>query len=242
MSLSCVILTKNSDRDLEELLPTLEFCQEIVVVDDFSSDQTEARAKQYSAKFIQTKVGQDFAKARNLGLKAATKDWVLFVDSDERISPALANEISQAIQASEHAGYRLPRQDKFFGKVLSHGENASNRFLRLARRQAGKWTRPVHEVWQVSGQIGELVNPLIHDLGSDLDRFIDKINHYSHIEAKLRQSEGQSWSMWQTLVYPSGKFLHNYFVRLGFLDGFPGLIMASMMSLHSISVRIKLYE
>lgn len=242
MNLSLIVLSRNSQADLQELLPSLNFGTEVLVIDDYSTDHSVEIARKYQAKVISTKVGQDFARARNLGLSQVKSEWVLYIDSDERVTQAFIAEVKQAIRQDQYVGFYLKRNDYFIDRVLQYGENAHNKFIRLARKDRGKWHRSVHEVWQISGSVGELKQPLIHKLNSELGIFLSKINHYSSLEAKLRLRQGVWWSWWQTLVYPVGKFVHNYVVRRGFLDGFPGLIMAFFMSLHSLCVRIKLYE
>lgn len=184
----------------------------------------------------------NFAVARNKALENVTTDWVLFIDSDEQLTPQLKDEIESAITSSNSPfrAYRLPRADVFLGRTLRHGENSHNRFVRLARRDWGRWERPVHEVWRGEGRIGDLQSPLIHSLGSVGD-MITKINRYSSLESQFRHSEGRRSSLLHIALYPPAKFAQNYFFRLGFLDGVPGMIMAVLMSFHSFLTWSKLY-
>ena len=137
----------------------------------------------------------------------------------------------------------LKRQDKFLGKQLEHGETAAVRLLRLARKDAGDWQGKVHEAWEIKGKIGILSKPLLHERHLSLSEFIGRLNKYAKLRAKeLYQGEIRE-SYGRLLVNPVGKFYHNYFWRLGFLDGWPGLVMAWLMSWHSLLVRLwlKLY-
>jgi len=194
---------------------------------------------------------KDFAAARNNALLHVQTDWVLFLDADETLSPALVKEIKATLaRPGAFRAYRLKRQDTFLGRVLTHGENGTNRFVRLARRDWGQWQRPVHEVWlarrspgeggQGNSLVGELSSPLLHTL-PDLTTFIARLNTYSTLEAEYRRSLGKHASLFHLVCYPVGKFIVNYFFRLGFLDGTPGLIMAVLMSFHSYLTWSKLY-
>ena len=183
----------------------------------------------------------DFAQARNDELAKVTSDWVLFVDADEVVTPALEKEIAAAIKSDHFDAYFIPRLDTFLGKDLRHGETGGAKFIRLARRDFGKWERPVHEVWVGKGKVGSLTNPLLHTPHPTIAIFLDKINRYSTIEAEYRFKEGKHSSLFRIALYPIGKFKYNYIWRLGFLDGVPGTIMAIMMSFHSYLTWTKLY-
>ena len=127
------------------------------------------------------------------------------------------------------------------GKWLKHGETASVKFLRLAKKDAGKWERPIHEVWNVKGKVGELRNFIIHDREMTIGQFLERINSYSSLRARELYQKKVKTNALLIMVYPIGKFMQNYFLRLGFLDGKPGFVMAAMMSIHSFLVRAKLY-
>jgi glycosyltransferase involved in cell wall biosynthesis len=179
----------------------------------------------------------DFAKARNQLMSQAKTDWILFVDTDESLTPALKKEIKLAIQNQSY-NYQLKRQDWFLGKKLNFGETSAVRLTRLIQKGTGQWQGRIHEVFKSNLPTKTLKQPLIHQRHLTLNQFIDRLNHYSSIRA----SELTKFSLFQLLFYPPAKFVHNYFFRLGFLDGLPGLAMAFMMSLHSLMVRLKLYE
>lgn len=185
----------------------------------------------------------DFAAARNRELAKAKTDWVLFVDQDEKITPALKQEIQQAISRMPYAfdAYSIPRLDTFMGRKLRHGETGGARFVRLARRDYGRWVRPVHEVWQGSGKIGRLQYPILHLSHPSISTFLNKIDRYSTIDAEYRYCEGIKSSLWKIWLYPLAKFKYNYIFRLGFLDAVPGLILAIMMSFHSYLTWTKLF-
>jgi hypothetical protein len=134
-----------------------------------------------------------------------------------------------------------------FGRELKHGEYSTSgafgnaRIMRLAKKTAGRWVRPVHEVWKVKGKTGILKNPLNHYPHPTLMKFISNINYFSTIHARALKDEGKSSSLVKVIVWPPGKFVYNYFFRLGFLDGMQGFIAALMMSFHSFLSWSKLY-
>lgn len=186
----------------------------------------------------------DFAGARNSELKKAKTEWVLFVDTDEKVTPELKQEILSVIHdpsSSLYSAYRIRRLDTFLGRELRHGETGHAYFVRLSRRDWGVWQRPVHEVWMGSGNIGTLQNPLLHHPHATLSDFLAKINKYSSIEAEYRYKSGLKSSLFKIWFYPLAKFVWNYLFRLGFLDGVPGAIMAIMMSFHSYLTWTKLF-
>lgn len=198
----------------------------------------------------------DFSAARNGELaKAKTParsasstadaggDWVLFLDVDETLSPELETEIASILNLgrSIYSAYSIPRLDTFLGRELRHGEPGHTRLVRLARKDFGHWVRPVHEVWQGHGRVGQLKNPLLHRSHPTISAFLDKINRYSTLEAEYRHSLGIRSSLFKIALYPIAKFKWNYLFKLGFLDGVPGTIMAIMMSFHSYLTWTKLY-
>lgn len=183
----------------------------------------------------------DYSGARNKGLKKAKGNWVFFLDDDEKISTKLKKEIKEAIKSNKYKGYYVKRHDNFLGRELRHGENGAVNLLRLAKRDAGKFHRPVHEVWYIDGRVGRLKNPLQHFPHKSISSFLSKINKYSTIEARYRHERGTKSSLYKAIVYPPAKFILNWVFRLGFLDGVPGTIMAIMMSFHSFQTWTKLY-
>lgn len=172
----------------------------------------------------------DFANERNLLLEKARSDWVLFLDSDEKISSELQKELDTNNFKCD--GYFIKRLDYFMGKWLKFGETGNIKLLRLGKKGAGKWVRKVHEYWAIKNT-GTLFGTILHFPLLT----IRKINYYSSLDA----GEFGKFTYWQ-LVKPIAKFIQNYFLRLGFLDGLPGFVHAYMMSLQSLVVRVKQYE
>ena len=229
--ISAVILTKNEERNIQRCLKNLQWCDEIIIVDDYSTDKTLNKIK--GCKVFKRRLNGNFAEQRNFGLSKAKGDWVLFVDADEVVTKELQKEIVTRIKYSKRAGFYLRRKDVFLGKELNYGETGNTKILRLARRNSGKWKRKVHEFWEIEGETCDLPSPIIHYHDMKLTDFLSKINYYSEIHAKENVKAGKKSNLWRIIFYPLGKFSVNYFLKLGFLDGTPGFIMAAMMSFHS---------
>jgi len=242
--ISAIVLTRNEEKNIEACLDLLKWCEEIIIVDDYSTYKTINLLKSSRVKVFRRRLNRDFAAQRNFGLKQARGKWVFFVDADERISPALQAEIQYRISNIEYRntnGFYLKRKDFFGGRWLRHGETAKVRLLRLAKKGAGEWNGKVHEVYKISGETGELKNPLLHYPHPTMTEFLEQINYYSDLRAEELYSQGIYSSLFQILGYPLAKFLQNWILRLGFLDGPPGFMVAMMMSWHSFLVRSKLY-
>ena len=243
MNLSAIVLTKNEEKEIKECFECLNFCDEIIIIDDNSSDRTIDFAKKMGARVYKRKLGKNFAAQRNFGLSKARGKWVLFVDADERVSEFLRNEIIQITNdpTINYLGLYFKRDDYIWGRKLKHGETANVKLLRLARRKAGRWTRRVHEIWNVVGRTRDLKNPLIHYPHSTLADFITSVNFTSSLHARANLEEGKKSSLTKIIVWPIGKFVSNYIFKRGFLDGIQGFIVALVMSFHSYLAWSKLW-
>ena len=246
--ISVIILTKNEEQNIGRCIESLKWCDEIIVINDNSTDGTiEAINKLNNKKIrvIQHSLNNDFSQARNFGLEKAKNDWVLFIDSDERVSEALEFEISSILSNwankanNEYSGFYIKRFDSIWNKELKHGESGI-KILRLAKKNAGRWIGRVHEKWQIKGKLDTLKNPLIHYPHQTITEFLEEINFYTNVRAEELYSKNTKTYWWLVFLYPVSKFIFNYFIKKGFLDGVNGLVFAIMMSFHSFLVRSKL--
>lgn len=240
--ISAVVLTHNDETHLGTTLASLAWCDEIIVVDDFSTDKTEAVAKKFATVVFKRSLKDDFSAQRNFGLSKAKGDWVFFVDSDEIVSQELAQEVKKAIKSEQYEGFTLRRKDFIFGRWLERGETSKVRLLRIAKKDVGQWTRPVHEVWNIHEDVGELFTPLEHFPHQNVAQFLDEINVYSSLNARYLYDQKVLVSWWHIVGYPVGKFFLNFIFYLGFLDGTAGALVAIFMSLHSFLTRAKLWQ
>lgn len=243
--LSAIVLCKNEATALASCLLSLQFCDQIIVADDGSSDDSVKIARKHGAKVYTLTPTDSFAAKRNQALLQVDKGWVLFVDADEVVTPQLAASIQKAVRRSDVNGFLISRSDVFMGKRLLYGEAGNMWLLRLARVSSGTWKRTVHEVWNVKGGVGRIhQGELRHVSHPTLTSFFEKINRYTDLEARERRKHHpHAFILWlQLFVYPVGKFVWNYIALWGYLDGVVGLCHAYCMSMHSLLVRIKTLE
>lgn len=240
--ISAIILTKNEEKNIKECLQNLSWCDEKIVIDDNSEDKTIKIAEEHGAK-VYKKHLSNFSEQRNYAIEKATGDWILFIDADERVSSALWYEIMQRINEpiNTASGFYIKRIDSIWGRELRHGDSGTIKLLRLAKKDSGKWKGLVHETWEINGKTTNLNNPLYHYPHQSIAEFLKEINHYSDLRAQELFEQKKKINWIAIILYPKSKFILNFFIKLGFLDGLPGLISAIMMSFHSYLVRGKLW-
>jgi glycosyltransferase involved in cell wall biosynthesis len=241
--ISAVVLTKNEEENIKECLAGLSWCDEIIVIDDNSTDKTQEIARKMGARVFARALNKDFAGQRNFGLEKANGEWVLFVDADERVSSALWYEVMAHTNdpGNHYSGFYIKRTDVLWGKELKYGEIGNIKLLRLARKDAGLWQGKVHEVWKVKGKTLLLQKALLHYPHSTVETFLKEINFYTDLRAEELHKKGVKAFWWSIIIYPKAKFVLNYILRRGYKDGVPGLVLALMMSFHSFLVRSKLW-
>ena len=244
MNISALILTKNNQNTLEKTLKSVNFAEEILIIDDDSTDDTLFLAKKYGARVINRKLNNNFSAQRNFAIKQAKEEWILFVDADETLNDEIIREIKK-INNPNFESYYIKRRDIFWGRVLKHGElRAAYRkgIIRLVKKNSGIWEGLVHERFVTTKTTGCLKGFINHYSHISIKEFIIDINSYSTIRAKELQKKGLKTNIFQILFYPIVKFKMNYIIKLGLLDGVPGFIYSFMMSFHSFLVRAKLYQ
>lgn len=243
MTISAIILAKNASVSLERCINSLLWCNEIIVIDDESIDKTATIAKKLGAKVISHPLEKDFSKQRNFALQQARFEWVFFVDADEVVSDHLKKEVQVGIKGKSHVkGFAICRQDSLWGKKLAYGEWGKQWLVRLGRKDAGNWQGKVHETWHIHGKIEKLQAVLEHYPHQTISDFLREINFYTTLRAQELYDQHVSVTWVDIILYPKAKFILNYILRAGFLDGIRGLIIALLMSFHSFLVRGKLWQ
>ena len=185
--------------------------------------------KDLSILMLNKKSIDDFSNERNSMLENAKTEWVLFVDTDEIVPKALEKEISEAIKNKTYEGYYIKRKIYFCGTVA--GED---KMLKLGKRDAGKWTRKVHEVWDIHGKIGILNNFIIHNTANNLTDYIKKVDYHSTLHAKEVMREGKRSNLIKIIIYSLGNFVVYLFKS-------KNIVFSIMKSLHSYLSWTKLY-
>lgn len=221
--ITAVVITNKNKKRILRTTDSLAFADELIIVVDSKDGHP---------------LDGDFAAQRNYALTLAKNDWVIFVDDDEVVSPALAAEVTRLVRNNKYSGYYLKRLDSYYGQIIHHGETGNIKLIRLAQKGSGKWQRPVHEIWRIKGRIGCLQNPLIHYRENLVSTFLDKISFYGPLDAQALIKEGKPFSLMRLILNPLGKFILNYKLKFGILDGHLGLFHAYLMSIQSLSVRV----
>lgn len=240
-NLTVAILSHNESDNLAKLLPTLGFANEVIVVNDNSTDNTKKVVSQNKAKLLNNRLNADFAKQRNFALENSHNDWVMFVDADERLSPELKKYFEDFEPDKNISGYSFRRIDWFYNKQLRFGETGRTMVTRLVNRKLGQFTRPVHETWTSNFPVKKTNLLLYHYPHPSVSEFIKHINYYSTINADYLKKMGKKPSILGMMFVPLFKFIYTYFVLVGFLDGTRGFVYSFMMSFHSFLTRSKLY-
>lgn len=241
MYLSAVVVSKNEEINIETCLKSLDFCDEILVIDDYSSDKTVELAKKAGAKVFLRKLNNNFADQKNFGLEKAGGDWILFIDADEVILKSLSGEILNRIKSENCAGFKIRRIDYFLGKRLKFGETGNAASVRLVKKNRGKWHRRIHENLIVKGRVTKLKGAIIHQRTRSLSEFIKRIDYYSTLHARANYEEGKKSSLTKIILWPAGKLICNLIVKRGFLDETPGVVFALLLSFHSFLAWSKLW-
>ena len=231
-----VLATRNEEKNLGRCLASVvAIADEIVVVDEKSTDNTVKVAKKFGAKVISVPHNDNFHITKNIAIDAASGDWILQLDADEVVPKELAYEIKRTINSkSALSGYWLKRRNWFLTRFLAKGGQYPDLTLRLYRKGLGRLpAQDVHEQAQVDGQVGQLKNDLLHYRDRSFDHYISGFNRYSSIMADQLQDPGIVNFL---LVKPVSTFVKIYGRHRGYVDGFPGFVFALFSGLiHPVS-------
>ena len=239
---SAVLITRNASATLDACLESLAFADEVVVVDSGSTDDTVEIAGRRGARVVQ-KEWLGFGRQKQYAVEQARHDWVLCLDADERVSPQLAASIAQALATPVSPVYRMARRNRFLGRWLSHGEGYPDWSPRLFNRLNARWSDDlVHEKVLYAVTPGTLDGDLMHDSSDDLATYLDRQNRYTTLAARQAYELGRSANVLHLLFSPVVRFFKFYILRLGFLDGVPGLLHISIGCMNSYLKYAKLLE
>jgi len=222
--LSAVLITRDAAASIAECLASVSFCEEILVVDSGSRDATLEIARAHGARVIhQDWLG--YGPQKQFAVEQAAHDWVLCVDADERVTPELRASILAALAVPVRHAYRFARCNRFMGRYLRHGEGYPDWSLRLFDRRHARWSDDaVHEKVTADGPVGTLAGDLLHDSAETLASYLAKQDRYTTLAAQAALAAGKKGSLARQLLSPVVRFIKFYFLRLGFVDGWPGLV------------------
>jgi glycosyltransferase involved in cell wall biosynthesis len=241
--ISVTVITKNEAGNIEDCLRSVAWAQEIVVVDQFSSDGTAEMARNLGARVYQES-WKGFARQKNSAVEKTTGDWILSLDADERITGPLKEEIEETIGRKDaFHGYFIPRKNFFAGQWIRHGGWHPDYCLRLFKKGSGRFEeRAVHEKVLVKGPAGYLRNPLEHYTYRSVADYLIRMERYSRLAA-LEIPEAKRHSLWQALTLrPAFTFLNMYLLRGGFLDGKKGMFLAASYAYYTFLKYYRFFE
>lgn len=225
--LSVIIITKNEAKNIRACLESVDWADEIVVVDSNSSDETAEICKEFGAR-VYVHDWPGFGAQKNRALGYARCEWVLSIDADERVTPEMRAEIEDAIRSAQNqAAYRVPRLSSFCGRYIRHSGWYPDYVVRIFRRGTGEFSDDlVHEKLNVRGDIGTLRHHLIHETFHDLESLLAKVNQYSTAGAVMLNGKGKTATLKRAVASALWAFFRTYVLRAGFLDGREGFMVA----------------
>jgi len=218
----------NEEDRIGDCLASLDFCDEVVVVDSHSSDRTRAIAAASGARVLE-RDWPGFGAQKEFAVRAAEHDWVLCLDADERVSPELRAQIL-ALQGAGFpgfAGWRVPRLSQYLGRWIRHGLWYPNLQMRLYDRRRGRWNDDEpHARVDLEGAVGRLAGDLLHLPYRGFSDHLQTIDRYTDTMARVAFERGRRARLWHLTLNPAAHFLRHYFLKVGFLDGWRGLVLA----------------
>ena len=242
LPVSVVIVTKDEERNIKDALESAAGADEIVIVDSFSSDRTIEICKSYTDRIFQSP-WEGYARQKQKAVDYAKGPWVLILDADERLTPELRDEITGVLSKPGPKGFYLPRKNFFLGRWIKHSGWWPDHTLRLFRKdKAFIEDREVHEKVVLEGNAGHLRNPLLHYTYRTISDFLRKMENYSALAAKEIRKNSGSPGLFSITVKPVFTFMKMFFLRLGFLDGTHGLILAVLYSYYTFLKYVRAWE
>jgi len=240
--LSVIIITYNEEKNIEPCLKSIAWADEVIVVDSFSTDKTIEIANKFTDKIFQHPF-HGYGRQKAYALSKASGEWILNIDADERVTPALKEEIKIAISNSEMAGYYIPRQNFFCGHWIRHSGWYPDYQLRLFKQEKAQFDeRLVHEKVVVKGKTGYLKSPLTHYTYNSLPEFFKKMQKYVDLWAKDKNQQGKRGGIGKGFLHGFWTFFKMFFLQAGFLDGRYGLLLASLYAAYTLAKYARLEE
>ncbi|MDR2427503.1 MAG: glycosyltransferase family 2 protein [Endomicrobium sp.] len=245
INISAYVLTKNEEKHIRECIESVKWADEIVIVDDFSTDSTVEISKSMGCKVVQNKF-EYFGKQRNFALTQCSNGWVICLDADERITPELKEEIEQELRSTPRAdAFIAPRKSKFINRWILHsGWYPDYRHPVLFNKNKMKYKdQLVHEDIEYNGKKVYFKGDILHYPYDNIKQFVKKSDFYTDLRSKEMFERGEKFKVLNLFVNPSVMFFKMYIIKKGFLDGLTGLILALLYSsFYTLMKYIKLWE
>lgn len=241
---SVIVLTKNEEDRIKACLESIKWADELIVIDQGSSDRTLELVKKYTDKIF-IKDNSDFSLRRNLGMEKATGNWVLYLDADERVLEPLKKEIEWVVTSKgQFSAYAISRKNVIFGQKVNYGPYKKDWVIRLFKKDHFKtWVGEVHEYGTFTGKLGYLKNSLLHLTHRDLDQFLQKAIDWSKIDAQLRiNTHHPKMTRWRFIRIFLTEMWHQIVARRGFFDGTVGIIDSILQVFYFYMTYVRLWQ
>lgn len=236
-----VIAARDEAASIEACIRSVAWAQEVIVVEDGSTDDTRSIAENAGAKVLSNPF-QTIGLQRNAAIERASTEWILVLDADERATPEVEKEVASVAGAPRYDAYRIPRRNFFLGKEVSHGGWESDRPIRLFKSSIRYNSSRVHEHVEVGGETGDLSSALVHEPYATLDSWFEKLGRYSKWWAEDRVERGRQGGIGAVIVRPPLRFVTMYLLRGGWMDGARGALLASMAATSVMAKYARLWE
>ncbi len=228
--ISAIIPTFNEEINIENAIKSVLFCDEIIILDSYSTDKTVEFATKYPVKIHYRKF-DDFSSQKNYGITLAKNDWILYLDADEVITNKVRNEIIHTLNSNpKEKAFQFKMNYVFLGKIMQFGGFQSKKVIRLFHKNFAHYKGIVHEALVVEGKIKQMQNPILHQNLQNLDSFIDTQNQYAHLKATKIKTRNRIVLNIKKYVKTFYRFIKHYIIRFGFLDGKQGFIFAKIQA------------
>ena len=242
MDISAVIITLNEEANIAECLASVAWTREMVVVDAGSTDRTREIALRFTPE-VHERDWEGYAAAKGFAISQAASEWVLALDADERVTPELREEIEALEPEPGVDGYMIPIKALFLGRWIRHCGWYPGYKIRLFRKQGARVTqKALHEGFRVPGGVRKLANPIVHYAYPTLRSYFEKFSRYTDLGARDLYDRGRRARILDLVVRPPFTFLKMYLFKLGFLDGFEGLVLCVFSSFYVFVKYVKLRE
>ncbi len=242
-SLSVTIITLNEEENIRACLESVRWADEIVVCDSGSRDKTLEICREYTQR-VYVDEWRGFGAHKNLCLSRAAHPWVLSLDADERVTPALQTAIQEVLAAEGSLdGYFIPRRNYFLGRWVRSSGWYPDHVLRLFRKTRGKFKEvAVHEAVEVEGRVGFLEEPLEHHTYRSVGDFLGRMDRYSGLAAEEMLRQGRKAGILDLVLRPPVTFLRMFLLRGGFREGWGGLVLAGLYACYTFAKYARLWE
>jgi glycosyltransferase involved in cell wall biosynthesis len=239
--ITAIIPTLNEEIHIRDAIKSVDFADEIIVIDSYSTDKTLEIAEKMNVKIIKRKF-DDFSSQKNYAIKQASHNWIYILDADERVTPEVRVEILKAVKKpDDFVGFYVRRAFYFAGEKINYGGCQRDKVVRLFLKKHCRYAGVVHETIVANGTLGFLKNKIDHYSYKSYDHYISKMNHYGALRSEQFFKEGRSVNLYHILIKPPARFFIHYFIRLGFLDGFAGLMFAKIQAYSVLVKYVKLW-